>query len=76
MYKRLRELREDKDLLQKQIAITLKITRQQYGLYESGIREIPTYLKYCLKKIFSEFLNPLLPPHFLIVHKIIKYSFI
>ena len=39
--KRLKDLREDKDLLQKQIAITLEITRQQYGLYENGIREIP-----------------------------------
>lgn len=41
MYKRLKELREDNDLLQKQIAITLNITRQQYGLYENGQREIP-----------------------------------
>ena len=39
--KRLKDLREDKDLLQKQIAITLGITRQQYGLYEKGKREIP-----------------------------------
>lgn len=41
MYKRIKELREDNDLLQKQIAITLNITRQQYGLYENGEREIP-----------------------------------
>lgn len=39
--KRLKDIREDKDLLQKQIAILLKITRQQYGLYENGKREIP-----------------------------------
>lgn len=39
--RRLKELREDKDLLQKQIAITLGITRQQYGLYENGERNIP-----------------------------------
>ncbi len=38
---RLKNLREDHDLLQKQIAITLNITRQQYGLYENGQREIP-----------------------------------
>lgn len=38
--KRLKDLREDKDLLQKQIAIVLEITRQQYGLYESGQRTI------------------------------------
>ena len=39
--KRLKDIREDKDLLQKQIAIILEITRQQYGLYESGKRDIP-----------------------------------
>lgn len=39
--KRLKDTREDKDLLQKQISIILEITRQQYGLYENGKREIP-----------------------------------
>lgn len=39
--RRLKDTREDKDLLQKQVAIILKITRQQYGLYESGERKIP-----------------------------------
>lgn len=38
---RIKNLREDNDLLQKQIAVVLKITRQQYGLYEKGKREIP-----------------------------------
>ena len=40
--KRLKELREDHDLLQKQVAIALKITRQQYGF---GMKmEIEHYL--------------------------------
>lgn len=39
--KRLKDLREDRDLLQKQVAAALKITRQQYGLYENGERSIP-----------------------------------
>lgn len=39
--KRLKEMREDKDLLQKQVAIILEMTRQQYGLYESGLRTLP-----------------------------------
>ena len=39
--KRLQDTREDKDILQKQIAIILEITRQQYSLYESGKRMIP-----------------------------------
>lgn len=37
---RLKDLREDHDLTQKEIANLLKITRQQYGLYETGSREI------------------------------------
>ncbi len=39
--KRLKDLREDKDLSQKDIAELLNITRQQYGLYETGKRDIP-----------------------------------
>lgn len=39
--KRLRNLREDKDLKQEDIAKILKITRQQYGLYENQRRTIP-----------------------------------
>lgn len=39
--KRLKDLREDNDLLQKQIAEELKIKRQVYGLYENGKRTIP-----------------------------------
>ena len=37
--KRIRDLREDNDLLQKEVAAILNITRQQYNLYENGIRE-------------------------------------
>lgn len=40
-FKRIKDLRIDHDLYQKQIANLLKITRQQYGLYESGKRDIP-----------------------------------
>lgn len=39
--KRLKDIREDNDLLQKQVALALGITRQQYGLYEKGERQIP-----------------------------------
>lgn len=38
---RLKDLREDKDMTQKEIASLLKITQQQYSLYENGIRLIP-----------------------------------
>lgn len=39
--KRLKDLREDKDLKQEEISKILKITRQQYGLYETQKRTIP-----------------------------------
>lgn len=39
--KRLRDLREDKDLFQKDIAKILKISQQYYSEYELGIRLIP-----------------------------------
>ncbi len=44
--RRLRGLREDKDAKQQTIADLLKITRQQYSLYELGKRDIPAeYIK-------------------------------
>jgi len=44
--KRLKELREDSDIKQLAIADLLKITRQQYSLYETGKRTIPVnYIK-------------------------------
>lgn len=40
--RRLRDLREDNDHKQYAIAELLHITRQQYSLYETGKRDIPT----------------------------------
>lgn len=42
-YQRLRDVREDFDKKQEEIARVLKITRQQYQLYESGKRELPMH---------------------------------
>ena len=42
-YKRLKDLREDHDKLQEDIAKLLNISRQQYQLYESGKREMPLH---------------------------------
>lgn len=39
--KRIKDLREDKDKTQKEIAEYLGITQQQYSLYEKGNRTIP-----------------------------------
>lgn len=42
MFKRLRELREDNDLTQKQLAKELNCSQQVYSNYELGQRDIPT----------------------------------
>lgn len=42
MYKRIRDLREDRDLLQKDIAAYLQCTQVCYSNYETGKRDIPT----------------------------------
>ena len=42
MYQRIRDLREDSDLLQKDIASYLKCTQVCYSNYEMGKRDIPT----------------------------------
>lgn len=51
--KRLRNLREDNDLLQKQIAEELGIKRQVYGLYENGKRTIPIDLLSKLADLYN-----------------------
>ena len=51
--RRLKDIREDKDLLQKQIAIILGITRQQYGLYENGDRDLPIEKLYKLAEFYK-----------------------
>ena len=40
-FKRIKDLREDSDKLQKDIAILLGISQQYYSEYESGKRTIP-----------------------------------
>ena len=41
-YPRLKNLREDKDLMQKEVASVLGIDQRVYSNYETGKREIPT----------------------------------
>ncbi len=42
MYRRIRDLREDNDLLQKDMAQLLGCTQVSYSHYELGKRDIPT----------------------------------
>ena len=51
-YKRLRDLREDNNYTQKEIAELLFTTQPQYYRYESGLRDIPCELVIMLSKIY------------------------
>ena len=51
--KRLKNLREDNDLFQQDIANLLKITRQQYSLYELGKRDLPIDLLVTLATFYK-----------------------
>ena len=42
MYKRIRELREDCDMTQKQVAQMLGMSQTGYSKYETGENDIPT----------------------------------
>lgn len=42
IYRRIRDLREDRDLTQKQMAKHLNCSQQVYSNYELGQRDIPT----------------------------------
>lgn len=42
LYKRIRDLREDKDITQKKMAEILHCSQQVYSNYELGQRDIPT----------------------------------
>lgn len=52
-YNRIRELREDKDLLQKDIANILNCSQVAYSRYELGMRDIPTDVLITLAKFHN-----------------------
>ena len=53
IYRRLKDIREDADKKQDDIALVLNITRQQYQLYESGKREMPMHHFVVLAKYYN-----------------------
>lgn len=53
MYRRLRDLREDKDLTQKQIAELLNMSQTGYNQYEIGKNDIPTKILIELAKFYN-----------------------
>ncbi len=53
MYRRIRELREDNDLTQKQVAKELNCSQQVYSNYELGQRDIPTDILIRLSRLYN-----------------------
>ena len=53
IYRRLKDVREDADKKQEEIAFVLEISRQQYQLYESGQREMPMHHFIALAKYYN-----------------------
>ena len=53
LYKRIRDLREDNDFTQKQLATELKCSQQVYSNYELGQRDIPTDILIKLSNFYN-----------------------
>ncbi len=60
MYTRIRDLREDKDLRQREIAAMLHCSQVTYSRYESGARDIPTQMLIDLARIHKTSIDYLL----------------
>ena len=52
MYRRLRDLREDADLTQKQVAKYLGMSQTGYSKYETGENDIPTQVLIRLAQLY------------------------
>lgn len=52
-YRRLRDMREDHDLTQAQVADYLGMKQPQYYRYETGIRDIPTDVLIRLARLYA-----------------------
>ena len=53
MYKRIRNLREDKDLTQKQVGELLNMSQTGYNQYEIGKNDIPTKVLIKLAEFYN-----------------------
>ena len=60
MYSRIRDLREDRDLLQKDMAAYLQCSQVCYSYYEVGRRDIPTDVLIKLSYFFDTSIDYLL----------------
>lgn len=60
MYPRIRDLREDRDLTQKQIGTILNMSQTGYNQYEIGKNDIPTKVLIQLAKFYNTSIDYLL----------------
>ena len=60
MYPRIRDLREDSDLTQKQIADMLGMSQTGYSKYETGENDIPTAILIKLARFYDTSIDYLL----------------
>ncbi|MBR5534389.1 MAG: helix-turn-helix transcriptional regulator [Ruminiclostridium sp.] len=52
-YPRIRELREDHDMTQRQVAGYLQMPQPQYFRYEQGYRDVPTDILIALAELYK-----------------------
>ena len=60
MYQRIRNLREDRDLSQKQMAEILGMSQTGYSKYETGENDIPTHILIKLADFYGTSIDYLL----------------
>ena len=60
MYQRIRDLREDRDLTQKQVAQMLGMSQTGYSKYETGENDIPTIVLIKLADFYQTSIDYLL----------------
>ena len=60
MYRRIRDLREDADLLQRDVAQILNCSQVCYSHYETGKRDIPTEVLIALAHLYHTSIDYLL----------------
>lgn len=60
MYRRLRDLREDADLTQSQVAKYLGMSQTGYSKYETGENDIPTQILIALARFYHTSVDYLL----------------
>ena len=60
MYRRIRDLREDRDLTQTQVSQMLGMSQTGYSKYETGENDLPTQVLICLADFYHTSVDYLL----------------